>query len=127
MIVRPDEGEEVIFPKSEWVVHLDNKQQPLAFLGDIQVWSTQVPNILLGYDEENVPRGPIIVSPKVAEYMIREDKERLKPRSKIQPHFPKHALIFVPDSGPASAILDEKGQIVAVKRLMAYRWQVESK
>jgi len=50
----------------------------------------------------------LLVSMPVAEYMIQHQRKVECP-------------IFIPDSGPASAVRNEQGQIMGVKQLICYR------
>ncbi len=120
VVIKPDDEAEVKFPTSGYTLTLENEARPLAFFRDIQIWRPSRATCLKGYDEEKVPRGPIIVERKIAEFMVREDKEEIfrkgKKQRKQQPLYPKHAVIFVPDD-------PSKGP---VQKLIAYRWQVEA-
>lgn len=101
IVLRPDEGQEVVLPPSGQVARVAVSQQVVAMVGDIPIVATTFGDIE-GLPE---PRPGVLY---VASTLVAQAAAERGRRDVVSP-----------DTGP-TAVRDEEGRIVAVRRLQTF-------
>lgn len=125
VVVRPsgDAKEEFRYPASGHVARvLSTPQEEIDRIEDLRVavYSPQQPRgVALPCDDSDEIEA-ILVSMMVAEALGRAGATDFMLDTRIRARGGGAVRVFVPDSGPESALRDERGAIVGVRRLVEY-------